>query len=101
MNQSLPPEKVKVRLLQSVVFGCGFEGCVAVYYNWDSYCKHVAECMTFGRRWNYSTKIWNLLRQPAIPEASQELFRDLCARCNTRWSHLRCYPSNTDTAAET
>jgi len=94
-NQSLPPEKVKVQLLQSVAFGCGFEGCVAVYYNWDSYCKHVAECMTFGRRWNYSTKIRNLLRQSAIPEASQELFRDLCARCNTRRSHLRWYPSNT------
>ena len=94
-NQSLPPENVKVQLLQSVAFGCGFEGCAAVCYNWDSYCKHVAECMIFGRRWNYSTKIRNLLRQPAIPEASQELFRDLCARCNTRPSHLRWYPSNT------
>ena len=94
-NQSLPPEKVKVQLLPSVAFGCGFEGCVAVYYNWDSYCKHVAECMIFGRRWNYSTKIRNLLRQSAIPEVSQELFRDLCARRNTRRSHLRWYPINT------
>lgn len=88
-------ENKKIQQRQ-LVYGCGFETCRKINFNWKSHCDHVAEDMREGQtEWNYTRTIRNLLRYPTLSGPWKSTYSRLSPQVGILHSQLTWDPKTT------